>query len=241
MKTLAYIICHYGLPYFDACLAALSPQVDKIVVLYSRAPSQGNQTDMACPDSGDQLRAVAQRYPNVQWVEGNWSNEGAHTGAAMAYVEGYDWLVRLDTDEIIQPDTVSRWIQWAQGRPARTFSPKFLHFWRSFSRVCRDGHTPVRLTRVASGEGQESIPEELGVVYHMGYAQPTRYIEYKLEVQGHKPEFRPEWFRHKWLVNAQEDVHIVCKYGFWNTEAFDKLGLPDVLKAHPYWAMEVIE
>lgn len=241
MNILAYIIAHYGMPYFDACLASLSPQVDKIIVLYTPSPSQGHGTTMRCPDSRADLRAVAAKYPNIQWMDGHWGDEGSHCGAVMPQTLGFDWLVRLDTDEVIAPGTVARWIAWAQERPAKQFSPKFLHFWRSFGRVCQDGHTPVRLTRLGGGSGQESIPLELGYVYHFGYAQPTRYIDYKLEVQGHRKEFRPEWYRDKWKANAQDDVHIVCKHGFWKPEPFDRALLPDVLKGHPYYGMEVIE
>ncbi len=241
MKTLGYVIVHYGLPYFDAALASLSPQVDKLIILYTPNPSQGHRTHKRCPDSRDELYAVAAKYPNIQWMDGNWGDEGSHCGAVMPQTLGFDWLVRLDTDEVIHPGTVSRWVQHASTRPAKHYSPKFFHFWRSFGRACQDGHQPVRLTNLGGGSGLEGLPAELGAVYHFGYAQPTRYIDYKLEVQGHKSEFRPEWYREKWKVNAQEDVHIVCKYGFWKPEPFDRATLPEVLKGHPYYGLEVIE
>jgi len=124
--------------------------------------------------------------------------------------------------------------------PNRHFSPKFLHFWRSFNWACGDGHTPVRLTRLNGGDGLGYLDAALGRVLHFGYAQPTPYIQYKMLVQGHHDEWRREWFATKWLKNAKADLHPVCVDGFWTAQPFDKSTLPASLRDHPYFGLDVI-
>jgi hypothetical protein len=134
--------------------------------------------------------------------------------------------------------------EWTRHVPIAEFRVPFRHFWRSFSRVCLDTSHPKRLTRVQDGKpfGKGVALVDCGdAVCHFGYAMPTRYIEYKLQVSGHRPEFRRDWFDVKWLQNAQRDVHPVMFPNHWHPVDFDKKKLPEVMRGHPYWGMDVIE
>ena len=79
------------------------------------------------------------------------------------------------------------------------------------------------------------------MVSHFGYAQPTKYIEYKLLVSGHRPEFRRDWFAEKWLKNGQYDLHPVVHPNHWMPVDFDKSKLPEILKSHPFYSIEIIK
>lgn len=244
MKAIAYSILHYGKPYFATAVAAMYPQVDEIVILYTPNPSQGFSTNIPAPDTEEELKdAITPYMDKIRWVSGVWGTEGDHTDAVRAYTSGYDWLIRFDSDEVYQPDSVGRLIQQAELTNAKIFRLPFLHFWRSFTKVCRDGHNPERILRINSGEGVAYLDSmnETNSVLHFGYAQPTRYIEYKMQVSGHKSEWRPEWFSQRWQTNAQVDVHPVCKFDFWMPEEFSKEKLPELLKQHKYYDMEVID
>jgi hypothetical protein len=182
-------------------------------------------------------------WSRIDWVDGQWSNESDHINAVQPYTEGYDWLVRLDADEIFPPGMVAEMIAQAEESNHRAYRVPFCHFWRSFSRVCRDGSHPFRLFRVDGGEGERTLDskgEKLEVL-HFGYAQPSKWIQYKLTVSGHRPEFRPDWYEKRWLANAQADVHPVMYPTHWMPTDYDKDKLPDVLKRHPYFPMTVIE
>lgn len=243
-KIVSYVILHYGLPYFKTAVAAIYPQVDEIIVLYSHKPSQGFFTNIPAPDTREELyESITPYLDKVRWIDGEWGNEGDHTDAVRAFTAGYDWLVRFDSDEVYQPDSVARLIQQAELTEAKIFRLPFLHFWRSFTKVCRDGHNPERIVRLTGGEGTAYLDSmnETNSVLHFGYAQPTKYIEYKMQVSGHKSEWRPEWFSQIWQTNAEKDVHPVCKFDFWTPEPFDKTKLPELLKSHPYYEKEVIE
>jgi hypothetical protein len=254
VKVLGFIILHYGRPYLRAAVEAILPQVDHLVILYSPKPSQGFGTDTPCPDTEGELKQEAfdaldlqaiglDGQSKIQWVRGHWHHEGEHTDAIWQYADGYDWIVRLDADEIFPPGMVAEMIAQAEETQHKNYCVPFVHFWRSFSRVNRDAQMPVRLARVNGGEGQRYLDSKGGkwFVYHFGYAQPSRYIQYKLQVSGHRPEFRPDWYEKKWLANAQEDLHPVNFPGFWNAEPFDKETMPEVLKRHPYFSMTVID
>lgn len=252
MKKLGFVILYYGAPYLEAAIGSVYDQVDKIVILYTDQPSQGYMPDIPCPDTEQELMAQCNKYwDKITWVNGRWGTEGDHVGAIQQFATGYDWLWRFDSDEVTPPGMVDAMIAQADrwgpdkphNRPAKQHAVHFINFWRSFSRVCPGGHMSIRLTRVNGGEGQESLDSEGGkyVMYHFGYALPSRYIAFKLQVSGHRPEFRPDWYETKWLANAQADVHPVCMYGFWNAVPFDKAAMPPILKDHPFANMEIIE
>lgn len=240
-KRLGYIILHYGSPYLSAALEAIAPQVDKIIILYANSPSQGHGTKIPCPDSRNLLRYIAAKYMQVYWVDGNWTNEGDHTNAVFQYADGYEWLIRFDADEIYPPDMINTMICQAELTDCGLFQFPFIHFWKSFNQVCRDSQAPYRMIRMNRSNESKILDSENGnfFVHHMGYAIPNEFMRYKWEVQAHKPELRPEWFKDKWLSSAIEDVHPVSR-GMWNVEHFDKAQLPGVLKRHPYYHIERI-
>lgn len=241
----AWMILHYGRPYLKAAVAAIYPQVDKIVIAYTPEGSQNFKTGTPPPDTEAELQAEVVDYMDkIEWFSGIWGTEGEHCDAARAKALTYQptWLVRFDSDEIVWPGLVDWWIEQANQSNHGSYRVPFMHFWRSMRRVCVENQMPDRLQR-PGGVGETYLPDPHDLtkrVCHMGYAQPTKYIAYKLEVSGHKSEFKPHWFERVWLANAQTDCHPVIN-DFWTPEDFDKTLLPDVLKQHPYYDMEVIE
>jgi hypothetical protein len=242
-KKLAFCILHYGKPYLKAALEAIVPQVDKVVILYTDTPSQGYTTDMTCPDTRDDLKNIADKF-KVAWVDGHWENEGLHCDAIKAYSQDYQWLVRFDADEIYPEGMVNHYIKIAEKSKFKMYRMPFKHFWRSFDRVCYDGQYPFRLERLDGGEGYDWLPCENDEqkICHMGYAMPTKYIEYKMQVQAHRAEWRPDWFENIWLKNGQDNVHPVAYVvPLWQPEDYDKTKLPKVLRDHEYFNMDIIK
>ena len=248
-KILGFCMAHYGAPFFRQALESLYDQVDHIVVLYTDHPSQGYAASIPCPDTEQDLLECARPFmtkngkPFISWEPGRWAHEGEHCSAISLFAGEYDWLWRFDLDEVCPPGMVAEMIAQAETSNHKVYCVPFVHFWRCFNRVCRDGQMPARLTRVHGGEGERYLDPKGGAwqVFHFGYAQPSRYIAYKLQVSGHHTEFRPDWFQDRWLANAQKDVHPVMFPTHWMTESFDKETLPPILKAHPYFNAEVIE
>ena len=258
MRVLGFMILHSGRPYIRAAVESIIDQVDRLVILYCPNPSQGFQADIPCPDSRKDLLAAINKssmlgHTPIDWVDGQWSNESDHINAIWPHAEGFDWVWRFDADEVSPPGMVKEMIMQAAHKMHRAaldqverpslFRVPFVHFWRCFSRACRDGSHPFRLFKVNGGRGEATLDSknEKWEVLHFGYAQPTKYITYKMQVSGHRPEWRPDWFESRWLANAQSDVHPVMYPTHWMPVDYDKETLPDVLKKHPYFSMAVIE
>ena len=247
-KVLSYIILHQGRPYLAAAVEAILPQVDKLIIFYTPNPSQGFQSEIPCPDTESDLlyevqRGAGDQLSKIQWIRGNWQNESEHVNAVSAYTDGYDWLWRLDADEVAPSGIVEEMIRQASATDKQIFRIPFVHFWRCFYRVCRDGSHPVRLIRLNQGKGETTLDScnQRWEVYHGGYCQGSKYIRYKLDVSGHRPEFRPRWYEEVWLKNLQQNVHPVMHTNHWMPKDFDINNLPDVLKRHPYYSLGLVE
>lgn len=241
-RKLAYMICHYGKPFLAAAIEALYDQVDKIIILYTDQPSQGFTPEMQCPDTMEDLMKVCNPFwDKVTWVQGRWGNEGDHVNAFRVFANDYDWAIRFDSDEIFPPGMVDEMIRQAEETQHSNYCVPIVHFWQSFNKVCRDGQMPVRLNRLKGvGEGQKYLDSKgKWFLHHMGYAQPSAYIAYKLQCSGHRPEFRPDWYESKWLAHAQKDLHPVV-FDFWSAEDYDVANLPEVLKKHSLYGKDPI-
>lgn len=243
MKKLAYMALHYGVPYLEAALRSIYDQVDQILILYTDRPSQGFVTDAACPDTEQELMDCCRPFiDKIAWVKGQWFTEGDHVETYLDFAGPYDWAIRLDSDEIYPDGMVDEMIRQAQETDHKEFRIPFAHHWRSFGHACRDVHKPTRLTRIHGGSGERHLDSMGGLweVNHMGYAIPTKYIEYKLQVSGHKPEFRKDWLETRWKANALTDLHPVI-FNWWNAEPYDLARLPEALKSHPNFGKDLIE
>lgn len=243
MKKLGFMILHQGFPYIRAAVESVYKQVDKIIILYAEKPSQGHRTDVPCPDSeGSLQREVSLFNDKIEWVRGDWTMEGQHVGAIEYYAEGYDWVWRFDSDEIVPPGMIDAMITQAEKESVKRYLVPFQHFWRCFNKVNIDGQCPVRLFNPKGEEGEKTLDSEgKWRVCHMGYAIPDVYMRYKWEISGHKPELRPEWFKEVWEANSQENCHPVA-HGLWpHTQDFDKTTLPNALKRHKYYNQEFIQ
>lgn len=242
-KKIAYMVLHYGKPYMEAAIRAIYDQVDKIVILYTDQPSQGFTATTACPDTEAELMACCNPFwDKIQWVLGRWGTEGDHVGAFRLFANDYDWAIRLDSDEIYPPGMVDEMIRQAEESNHKDYRIPFVHHWRSFGSACRDAQMPTRLTRINGGEGERYLDSgnRKWEVNHMGYAVPTKYIEYKLQVSGHHSEFRPDWLDTRWKAHALTDLHPVI-FNWWNAEPYDISRLPEALKVHPNYGKNLIE
>lgn len=242
MKTLAFVTMHYGAAYLETALRSLDTQVDQFLILYAAKPSQGYQANIPCPDTRQDLWEITRPWKHkLTWVDGEWPDEGSHHNTVFQFAAGFDWLWRFDTDEVAQPGLVAEMIAQAEETGHRFYRVPFIHHWRSFDKACRDSQMPMRLIRVNGGEGESVLngKDYTWNVHHMGYAQPLKYIAYKLLVSGHRPEFRENWLQEIYLGGVEKDVHPVS-FGLWNVEPYDKTKMPKELLEHPLYGVDPI-
>lgn len=233
----AYTPLHYGAEYLWYAIKAVEEIVDRHYILYTQKPSYGHRTEMPLPEgeSKEILQCLAGQFDHVEWIEGKWTNETTHRGAINGVLrDSDDYLLPIDADEVWYPSSLLVALEAAEKRNNRVTG--FLHFWRSFSWVCRDAMAPVRVINLrAQGDGYLD-----GKVCHFGYAQNPGVMAYKWAIHGHWAELRPDWWPKfsSWRPGV-DDVHPTCE-GIWNPSAFDPLTLPEVMLGHPYFGLELI-
>lgn len=239
-----YTMLHYGTDYLASALQSLAPYVDKHVILYSKTPTFGSSTDLPCPDSREDLRGIAERAlgKKLAWHEDYAQN---YTTVQRLYPNA-DLILEVDADEVWPVKLVAGVLRaWRNGNlRAMKYRVSMQHFWRSFNYVCKDTSWPIR---VCVPKADSTVEGHIwdDTIHHFGYARSIDDMRYKMDTSAHKGEWRRGWWREKfssWNPDSGpfEDLHPV-NVNFWNAEKYDKSALPDFMRDHPYFKIEVIE
>lgn len=240
MKTIWNLCLAYGATYLREVVAACEPCVDRIIVMYTAVGSQGYRTNIPCPESEDELRACFDGVKDrLEWHKGEWGTEGAHrnAGQEIAVAQGADLVLQHDADEIWDGASLRRCIAEAEASPIRNHGINgFVHYWRSFGWASTDVWCPIRIIKPSGNPGTMNFN---GTVHHMSYAEPETIVDYKRNVSGHKREFRPEWWEHRFLANVKEDIHPTCR-SWWNAKPVGPATLPPELLSHSNADLELI-
>lgn len=240
-KIVAYTALHYGAPFLASAIRSVIDYVDEYFVFYTDVGSHGFRSDAVCPDQRDDLMRIAMGAAGdkLRWYEGQYTQETEQRGRIHHYAPDVDAILIIDSDEVFLPAQVERLLDMALKGSVRNYLSYEMPFWRSFYRAIPDRLCqPVRAINPKNAEGTQSTDTFFA---HFGYAQPTRYIEYKMKLHGHRADWRPEWFAERWLPNAQADLHPTNR-DFWNTREVNPFDyVPAWMAEHPFVAMEVIE
>lgn len=252
MKVVAFTCLLYGTDYLGYAIRSVIGHVDEFHCIYTHEGSHGFKTDRKCPDTRDELYAIAKSAAGskLRWTEGTFQHEGEHRSHIHTVAPDADVILVVDSDEIWPSD----FIRWAimytaptfnqhSGTPVRRVRIPMVHFWRSFHRaIIHDPAYPHRILYPKVADGEMTLPTDRRIS-HFGYAQRPEIVEYKLETHGHKNEFRRDcdWFNGVFMANRQTDCHPVGSE-YWNPETVNPWDyLPEFMKSHPYATMQVIE
>lgn len=248
MKSIACYILHYGSEYLAWSIRSVQDAVDEILILYTDQPSHGQATNLKCPDTQEQLYKEAYRFLKkpLTWMCGRWAHEGLHRDQLMreAKDRGADVMVIVDADELWETQTLKDSIKVMAAQDRKMVRVRFMHFWKSFYFVCVDPCMPTRLINM-HGDGEWYLSPQAHPVYHFGYCQPDEVIKYKMDIHGHKNEWRSCWHKDKWLnwTPGVTDVHPTCEQGFWTpkpTPADDYgIAIDKLLFDHPKRDVEI--
>jgi hypothetical protein len=245
---IAYCPLHYGSDYLGWAIKSVYDYVDRIYILYSPTPSQGFNTQFKNPDSREKLKESAFLFGDpgnkIKWTEGSWRNEGEHRDAIKGLTSDLDvdMILALDADEIWPEEGITSLIEEAEKSGVNINRIRMETLWRSFSWHCSDNMWPIRLICPNRPEGKADLGLDPEIrIYHFGYARKLEDIEYKLQVQGHRGEWRSDWWgRYRtWPESGNNDFHPVC-HNVWNISPFDRNKLPSYMSEHPYFNLEII-
>jgi hypothetical protein len=247
MKIIAYTALRYGRDYYDAAIRSVIDAVDEYHVLYAVTPSHGHWSDVLCPETEDELRAIAEHRAGskLHWHRGEWAYEGQQRDSIHQYAPDADVILVLDADEVWPEGLIEFYhnLIYFGGETVRQYRVPMIHYWRSMSHcVLHDPAYPVRIINTRIGYGEATLPTTLRI-NHFGYAQRPEIVEYKWRIHGHLNELRRDvdWFNDVFMANRQFDTHPVGSE-YWNPEPVNPLDyLPAWMAEHPYYGREVIE
>ena len=205
-KTLAYIPLHYGCDYLEAVMRSIVDDVDRILILYTAAPSYGHSGHLKNPDSREELKRITSKFPKVIWKDiRQVSRENIHRKMADEYAhlsrENFDLILAVDADEIWKPGTLAPTLEkafYSNYRFHNIHHAGWYHFWKSKDEVNKDGFQPMRITNL-NNYAENSTTVTGGTIWHMGYAISEKAMAYKLSCHGHKSEIPGSWYQDKWL------------------------------------------
>lgn len=252
-KVVGFTALLYGKDYLAWAIRSIIDHIDEYHVAYSPIGAHGHRTDTPCPETRDELYAIAAAAAGakLRWHDGEWSYEGAQRESIHEYAPDADVILVLDSDEIWGDGLAELTISAALSMSARRWRPNMIHYWRSFYRaVLHDPALPIRAIVPNAPDTERYIgdPEPYQkytkpYINHMGYAQRPDIVRYKQLTHGHRNEWRKnvDWFADKFMANAQEDCHPVGSE-YWNPERVSPLDhMPRWMQEHPYYHMQVIE
>ncbi len=259
-RRIGFCCLHYGKDFLPWAIKAAQEVVEEIHVIYSDRPSFGHRSNLACPDSEDDLKRAASKFLQkpMFWHKGNFPNEGAHREAIfpVAKEREAEQILVFDSDEIFDPKMAKEALDAAAAQPAGRVLMRFMHFYRSFKWVNHDPCMPVRILNLGPDgrpkPGEWYMSPQLRPVWHFGYMQTFPLMKYKWAIHGHLTEMKPNWFEEKY-ANFQPgitiDVHPCngwngeTKRYFWEPEKTDeetRKAMEPILGDHPWFNEDLI-
>lgn len=246
MKIVGLTVLHYGADYLKYAIGSVIDYVDEHYVIYSAQGSHGHRTNEVCPDTREQLAALAIEAAGskLRWYEGEFANEGAQREYIHMLAPDADCIIVVDSDEVYSEgliNDIQEYIHFGHTVGLKSLRLPFWHYWRSFKRgFMHDPAYPERVIFKSAIDMKMTLPSN-HAVHHFGYAQRADIVRYKQLTHGHKAEWRKDvdWFNNVFMANRQYDCHPVGSDA-WNCEDMDASKLPAILANHPYKEMDVI-
>lgn len=243
MNNTGYMALHYGTDYIYYAIKAVIDSLNTFHVFYSARPSHGSSSGAQCPDSENDLHALAWEAAGtkLRWHVGTWRAEHEQR-AAIHQAEPYaDAILVVDSDEIYGDGLAEEVLSYGYVANCHYLRLPFVHMWRSFKRgFPNDPAYPARAIFPKRFGETMTLPTDRRI-WHYGYAQRSDVVKYKMLAHGHVNEFRRDvdWFRDVFMANRQTDCHPIGSQ-YWNAQDLDLSSLPMALETHPYRHLQLI-
>ena len=247
MKTVAYMALHYGKPYIQYAIRSVIDVVSEFHILYSDKPSHGYATNMVCPDTENDLHALAWESAGLKlkWHNGDWKQENQQRNAIAQYAPDADIVLVVDSDEVWRPETLDLLMGNYDIYKSSYVAIPLYHFYHNFRHaMINDPASPPRILFPKNAGMPFTVTSLKYAISHFGYCQPVEYLRYKLSCHGHKAELRftPDEYVAMYLDrNHWTDLHPVG-HQWERAEVVRPLDyMPAFMKEHPYFNLEWVE
>ena len=260
MKVSACYIVHYGLEWLYWSIRSVIGYVDDVHIFYTPTPSHGHGTTLECPetrkDIGNSIAGLFADYGNIFWHDTDgFAHEGLqrHHAVDVCVMNGADIILVVDHDEIWSPGVLNRALDYVKNDASgvQGYCIGMRHFWRSTYHIADDACMPTRLIKPKNRTNDHNVylGDNVGKVFHFGYAQSPKIVKYKQDIHGHKMEWRQGWFENTFMKWSPEnnfgDCHPTNK-DFWFPKPIDITSedfhiLHELISDHPYWKVSLIQ
>jgi GT2 family glycosyltransferase/tetratricopeptide (TPR) repeat protein len=148
----------------------------------------------------------------INIVRGTWPNEVEHRAAVHVELSerGYDYVLVIDTDEIIESELLENILKVSESGLADKVHVTMETYWKDHAHRIRPREQlfPVILAsltrtrpdgiRTFSGGREILFTEQFGVMHHLSYAGSDERIHRKINSWSHRHEVIPGWFEKVW-------------------------------------------
>lgn len=259
-SVIAVYVIHYGRDYLEYSIQSIYNHVDKIIISVGLKSWAYNRSKPIDPSFLSYILDLPKKYPKIEIVTGEWSIEEDQRNSTIEYARSFDYYFLLDHDEIYDPTDLDKLYEFVDNHPQNAvFKIPFINFWRSFGYVLEESHpTPVqrffrtgrrfrfKLSCLSGYKARTHINVECCKCFHFSYAQTPEAIKYKIGTWMHAPELAADWYEsvfEKWPQNRQmENLFLIANNEkVWKRAiTFDKIQLPEFMKLHPFYEMDII-
>lgn len=263
-SVIAVYVVHYGMDYLEYSIKSIYDKVDKILLSVGLKSWTYKTTHDIDQRFLAHIYDLAKKYSKIEIVTVDSAKlDEEQRNLTIPHAAGYDYYFLVDFDEIYDGDSIDRLYNFVSANPGHSvYRIPFFHFWRGFGyRLEETIFKPVeRLFRISrrfrfkwsskSGfkeKAKINVPIDICSCFHFSYARMPDEIKMKTETWAHATDVRPNWFEDiflKWPGNKEMiDIHpYKDQEELWKRAVFfDKTRLPDFMKDHPYYNMEIIE
>lgn len=206
MKVLGFIASHYVGSFGKECLLSIRDHCDKVYICHSTGASQGFNTELPPPETSTEIYNLAKELlgDKLIWEEyPSFPNESEHRRMRYRHTAGFDYCLVTDWDEVMQ--NIPEALEYVRNHPERFYGAAgFKHFWRGNEYFFEDHHRPIRIEKLTVANLDENLNLPLEV-FHYSLCVSPEIMQYKLQVSGHKNEFRPDFYD-KWTNWTLEKI-----------------------------------
>lgn len=199
----------YWLPY---SVASIYAAVDAINFIVSDSAWYGPSQDQQGTLMG--IAALPDPEGKIKVVRGNWTSEvdQRNYSLAVAAIEGADYALIIDADELYHTRELRAMIELAVQRPeVDCWHINWVTYWKSvrYRIDPLESYQPVVLiklgtvgyveTRNSVGTKHELVPPSVAICHHMSYAVSDERLALKhISHFGHSQTAHEKWLEEKW-------------------------------------------
>lgn len=249
LPSAAAVCCVYDdTRWLSESIESVYDSIDRIYFLLGDRPWHGTGR------SNDRTREEVERLPDpagkIVIVGGDWGSEAEQRNAGLEILkmEGFEYCLILDADEIYEPGSLLKLRRFCG---ARRFMPGWRLVWYTYWKSEKfriepvESFKPLVLLRVEGARFVDkretadprcdAVPADVCICHHMSYARSDDEVRRKISSFSHANEVIPGWFENVWKAwdsNPElENLHPCWPETYERAIEQPEEALPQVLKS----------